>query len=559
MLSRKRCHEIDSLILKVLENCISDEELQQLDELFSVDADLIDYYCEFVKNYTALRMKFNDEMGMINELVQVDGVDAQLWQELAEYEMTSPAIVMPDPDQLPERDVIRKVHQKERTIRPVNKTPLSLAIISTAAFLVMIAYLHFAPSPPYEVATISDSIDAEWSSGLPLKAGTHIATYAKPIQLTHGIVKLIAGQNVHIVLEAPTEFRFVSDSEIALSYGKLFAHVSDQDRGFSVTMPNSKVVDMGTEFGVISQIDGNTDVYMYKGKATLFSVQKKSENQISKLLTAGSAQKVDRTNSAITEISMQEDIVVRDINSKTRYIWRGQPLNLADVVGGGNGLGSGALDAGIDPTTGMMRYGLDESIRAARLAPHRFLVAPDNLFVDSIFIPGLDKHPTQVASTGLTCEQFPATSGSIWGYPFNGAWHEGVKTPRHTLVLDGQRLEGASVSAVTIHPNMGITFDLKQIHQAVPGLLPVRFLARAGLSETIAQATNKRPKVEFWVLVDGRVLMRQPCQMSDGGFDMNVSLEPGVRFLSLAVTELEGGHGNNWSVFVNPRLELSTK
>ena len=130
-----------------------------------------------------------------------------------------------------------------RTVRTINKTAILTALISSAALFLMIVWVYLAPPKPYAVATVWDSMDAQWSSGLPVQSGTRVSSHSGPIRLTHGLVKLITDDQVEVLLEAPSEFEFVSGSEVILSYGKLFARVSERGYGFSVTTRNSKVVD----------------------------------------------------------------------------------------------------------------------------------------------------------------------------------------------------------------------------------------------------------------------------------------------------------------------------
>ena len=111
---------------------------------------------------------------------------------------------------------------------------------------------------------------------------------------------------------------------------------------------------------------------------------------------------------------------------------------------------------------------------------------------------------------------------------------------------------------MTLHPNMGLTFDLQRIRQALPGPRPVRFCARVGLSETISDFIDTRPESEVWVLLDGQVKLCQQIRLSEGAVDIQVPFEAENRFLSLSVTAVNGGVGYNWVVFVNPVIELNT-
>jgi hypothetical protein len=424
---------------------------------------------------------------------------------------------------------------------------------------------------PYEVATLTDSINAKWLSDVSMKPQSRISAYTKPMQLVQGMAKITTDDGVDIVIEAPTEFQFVSYSEIALSYGKLFARVSEQGHGFCVATPNAKVVDLGTEFAVLCHIDGNTEVHMYKGKANLFAGQK-NENKISELLTAGAAKIVDRTDSIIRNIALAETLVVRTIDSKTQMVWKGQNLNLADVVGGGNGFGSGMPNAGVNVLNGQIA---DRLLTVDTVAGQEgYRVVPENKYIDGVFIPGVNGSGCKIASPGLTAV-FPKTSGALWGYIFNGAMHKGMTTPEHALQLKNVTLGTPAAPAVCIHSNQGITFDLDEIRKDLQGLRITGFRAQTGISQTVQAALEKegnrsfdqfpdikqvfdakQSKAEFWVFLDGQAVYHKELSSRDEPDDLTIPIGPAGRFLTLAVTESDDTQAYDWAVFARPELTL---
>ena len=70
--------DVYPLFIKLFENCVSDEELQWLDDLFSTRPDMVERYCEFGMNYAAVRMKLNDEVDVNEAISQNDGFDTEL-------------------------------------------------------------------------------------------------------------------------------------------------------------------------------------------------------------------------------------------------------------------------------------------------------------------------------------------------------------------------------------------------------------------------------------------------------------------------------------------------
>lgn len=565
-------YDFYELLFRLLDNEISDQDFARLTDRLNSDTSARRIYCQFMEDYSALSIRSATTIGE-QVFLKDELLDDSFWELMSEEEGRAPGVEMCMPVQPQKPDIIRKV-RRERVVRTINKTSLSVAIASLAALFLMVLYVRLSGPAPYEVATLSDSIDAKWLSELPVKSGTRLSAYTKPIQLVQGTVKLLTDDGVEIVLEAPTEFRFISYSEIALDYGKLFARVSEQGYGFSVATPNAKIVDLGTEFAVLCHIDGNTEVHMYKGRANLFAGQK-SENKASELVAAGSARKVDRSDSNVQNVLLEENVVIRHIESRSGFLWRGEPLNLADIVGGGNGFGGGVTETGIDATTGTILSHL--SNYATVTGPAGYQPVHGNSSIDGVFIPGIHEGQTVITSEGSYAVSFPKTMGNLWGYIFNGAFHQGFPSVRYPLQLDGIIFGTPDNPAITIHANQGITFDLSEIRKNVPGLAITAFRSLAGVSQTVQGALKKETeqnrsfdifpevkkvfdaqnsKVEFWVFVDGRQVFHKEISSIGGPEQVEIPITARDRFLTLATTESDDTIAYDWALFGRPELVL---
>ena len=92
-------------------------------------------------------------------------------------------------------------------------------------------------------------------------------------------------------------------------------------------------------------------------------------------------------------------------------------LDLADIVGHGNGLGTGTFNAGINPGTG--------ALVAASVGNAGTITGPGFHpvgleFVDGVFIPGAPGN-MQIASTGLVMQHnYPTRDGNSWDHFRNG-------------------------------------------------------------------------------------------------------------------------------------------
>ena len=310
MADYRKQSDFTELVLLAVNGEATREHIEQLDCILKTEPAMVSVYVALLDMYTELSAVGSVEISSkTSEAVDYD----TFLKLLSEEEKVAPTIEVEEPEEVEEWQPIQKINY-ERPVRTINRFSLGTAIFSAAALLFMILFLKFSPPPATEVATITDSMNAQWSSDLSVERGTRILSSREPIRLTHGIVEFTTDEEVRVILEAPAEFHFSTYSEVSMNYGRLFAHVSEQGTGFSVLTPNSKVVDLGTEFGVLSHIDGNTEVHLYKGKANLLAGQK-NNHKISQLLTAGSARSVDPGDSQIKEIALDEQALVRNIDS----------------------------------------------------------------------------------------------------------------------------------------------------------------------------------------------------------------------------------------------------
>lgn len=563
----KSQHEFDLLLLNLLESNLSDQEIERFEFLLFSRPEYLARYCEFVNNYAALQVKFGSEIDLDGaHSAPGESFDMSLWQALAEEERRAEAInILPVADTPELVTGVRERKNKIRSSRQVSRLSLYTALGGLAALFLMIVYVLMNPRPITQPsATIIGSVAARWQDkGFDGKVGTRLYTTDSPLRLLEGLVSVRLDDGAEILIQGPAQFRAEQTNQMMLEYGKLSSVVPPSAQGFVVRTPSATVVDYGTEFGVLVDWAGRTEAHVFKGEVELrCGPDPVRPGGVLRLLSGLAATVTSERQYAGPPRRAEESFFIRDLSGVKPESLSGRQIDLADIVGGGNGFGSGKLHVGIDVCTGKKREGLDSTVDHTQKARQEFTATPDFPFVDSVFIPGFEGRPTHVASTGLTCNTFGTTSWRFWGYIFNGAFHEGAgtdPTPRHLLMLDGLVLEDAAVPVISVHGNMGITFDLRELRRSLPFTTPVRFRARIGLSQTIARYFNRNPWAEFWVLLDGDVRLRRPLRMSDGGLEIEVPLEASSRFLSLAVTEYTDGVSLDWGMFVNPRLELQVR
>jgi hypothetical protein len=227
-------------------------------------------------------------------------------------------------------------------------------------------------------------------------------------------------------------------------------------------------------------------------------------------------------------------------------------LNLADIVGGGNGREAGRVDQGIDLRTGQAFKGPATAIQLSRR--NEFRPSSQVRGIDGVFVPNGALGPVVISSTGLTFAEAPRTMGSYYGGPVNSGKFFDIPTGRtYTARLDGVTLGTSAHPALTLHPNAGITFDLDPIRRDNPDMQITRFTAVCGIPKDVPQAPFS--SADVWVLLDGVVRLRLQYPVERNIIEkVDVAIPAQTRFLTLIAT-CSGRADYSWVFFGDPFLE----
>lgn len=116
--------------------------------------------------------------------------------------------------------------------------------------------LKSLPSPqPAALATkapsavVTGMLGVSWDGTSPGRSITIPAGSAES-GIGAGLIELTFASGTRALIEGPASFQITGDNAIRLAHGKLVADVPKGAEGFSVTYPDGKIVDLGTEFGV---------------------------------------------------------------------------------------------------------------------------------------------------------------------------------------------------------------------------------------------------------------------------------------------------------------------
>ena len=139
------------------------------------------------------------------------------------------------------------------------------------------------PDAPEEVivdsvAVLTKTVGVEWSDEAEIKPELGNTLEPCRLKLESGLVQIEFLQGSTVVLEGPVEFEIINPNGGELFSGKLRASVPQVATGFSIEVPNGKIIDLGTEFGLHVHEGGSTEVFVYKGRVLYEGVAGEDED-----------------------------------------------------------------------------------------------------------------------------------------------------------------------------------------------------------------------------------------------------------------------------------------
>lgn len=239
---------------------------------------------------------------------------------------------------------------------------------------------------------------------------------------------------------------------------------------------------------------------------------------------------------------------------------KGDGLNLAGIVGGGNGLGTGTYRNALDPRNAKVQtrnFGKLGNVETNRFSESTFE------FIDGVFIPdGEDgKAEIPISSTGITITGLPKTSGHAWDMIRNGP-----VASQHSPELGGIDFTKDGHSLLGLHANAGITFDVAAMRRVArlsessnesspdsESQATLRFTAKLGYFGAVGGH-----RADAWVFVDGKQTAHFPKLKRDDGLqNIEIDLPPSSRFLTLIATDGGNGFSMDQIGFGDPAVSLS--
>jgi ferric-dicitrate binding protein FerR (iron transport regulator) len=170
-----------------------------------------------------------------------------------------------------------EMHAEAPQRAPARRRPAKIAwfggLLAAAAAVAVVFTLRdrpaevaaAAPRPAAFVARLSAAKGVTWAAGDALQPGAPLRK-GQHLDLAAGFAEVTFDSGARVVLEGPTSFIINSAWDSTLRKGTLKASVPPQAVGFRVSNPSVEVTDLGTEFTMIADASGATDVLVLKGE-----------------------------------------------------------------------------------------------------------------------------------------------------------------------------------------------------------------------------------------------------------------------------------------------------
>ncbi len=229
----------------------------------------------------------------------------------------------------------------------------------------------------------------------------------------------------------------------------------------------------------------------------------------------------------------------------------GGALDLADMIGGGNGHGSGKKGSGLLLETGEVetaKLGLHRNVKPNRLAPNRISLPETNAsrFVKGVFLPngGESGQAKLTLAPGVVLKDIPPTTGLAWDIVRNGP----LNAQKHARI-DGIDYAAEGHSVLGLHANAAVVFDLAAIREA-NGVGDLRLTAAVGFGA----APGASSKADFAVYLDGERALHRVGLVKSESFTIDLPIPSAVKYLTLMATDGGDGIGSDLLFLGDARL-----
>ncbi|MFI4850968.1 MAG: FecR domain-containing protein [Gimesia chilikensis] len=252
------------------------------------------------------------------------------------------------PDYLPEKQGNRKW-----TLLLSSATLLAFCLLGVAYLVYSQAILQ---NPPAYQAQIIRLQEAHWATGKRNWLQNQRLRTGDQLHLDHGLVELETVSGARIILKGPARLNSIGSDQFRLNQGHLFAHVPPAARGLTVETPTSRVIDLGTRFGLVVNPSHETEVHVIQGLVRLNLLDAAREITETQDLTENTAVRVQPESKTITRIEASPEIFVQNLARNEPRLVAHWKLNEPESSVTARDSGDSHLDLNVMAETGLSPF-----------------------------------------------------------------------------------------------------------------------------------------------------------------------------------------------------------
>ncbi|VAX39036.1 hypothetical protein MNBD_PLANCTO02-3026 [hydrothermal vent metagenome] len=271
---------LQSLLASLRDGSLTDEQMVQLDMLLADDAEARETYLDYIQLYADLRSHYGSSsfspLSVDSEKTQggplpVSSSSTPLffrrWRLLAGLMVASLLIMAwgmnhwlnTPPKNVPEIVNVPPVPEI------VNVPPVK--DVSPSSPLPSSSELPEILSGKKGIAVLTKTANVVWKDDKKLTVSDPL--FPGRLKLISGLVQIEFYQGAIVILEGPADFELINSQRAFLHQGKLRSFVPMPSRGFVIDTPQRKLIDHGTEFGLVVDKQGITQVHVFDGKVEM--------------------------------------------------------------------------------------------------------------------------------------------------------------------------------------------------------------------------------------------------------------------------------------------------
>lgn len=180
-------------------------------------------------------------------------------------------------------------YTRYNSIKKPNRS-YQIALLATAAcLLVSVLYIFTNLLKTEEDFNLNVALvtHCEGESNLAISPGDSLQPGI--FELKSGMADLTFYRGARLSVVAPAKLEIIDHKSVKCLQGKIRAIVPAVAKGFTVYTPDSKVIDLGTEFGMEVSSNGESKVHVFDGEVEAYSTKNNSQDK--RLIVAGQSLK----------------------------------------------------------------------------------------------------------------------------------------------------------------------------------------------------------------------------------------------------------------------------